>query len=118
MLLQLPCGCGRSPQYPCRGAHGEAKRLRGPLGLPGILGLQAGEDVKKLVLLYAAMKLFEEGKLSLGKAARLAGYSRTAFIDILSQHHISVLSYTEEALDEEIQKAQELAHRLDHDDHC
>jgi len=31
---------------------------------------------------------------------------------------ISVLSYTEEALDEEIQKAQELARHLDHDDHC
>src|SRR5262245_62168178 len=79
---------------------------------------ESKEGFIKLVLLYAAMKLFEGGKLSLGKAARLAGYSRIAFIDILSQHHISVLSYTEEALDEEIQKAQELAQHLDHDDHC
>jgi predicted HTH domain antitoxin len=53
---------------------------------------ESKEGFMKLVLLYAAMKLFEEGKLSLGKAARLAGYSRIAFIDILSQHHISVLS--------------------------
>jgi predicted HTH domain antitoxin len=79
---------------------------------------ESKEGFMKLVLLYAAMKLFEEGKLSLGKAARLAGYSRIAFIDILSQHHISVLSYTEEALDEEIQKAQDLTRRLGHDDHC
>jgi predicted HTH domain antitoxin len=56
--------------------------------------------------------------VELGKAARLAGYSRIAFIDILSQHHISVLSYTEEALDEEIQTAQDLTRRLGHDDHC
>ena len=79
---------------------------------------ESNEGFIKLVLLYAAMKFFEEGKISLGKAARLAGYSRITFIDILSQHHISVLSYTEAALDEEIQKAQDLAQRLDHDDHC
>jgi len=88
-----------------------------PEGLPYSLK-ESKEGFMKLVLLYAAMKFFEEGKLSLGKAARLAGYSRIAFIDVLSQHHISVLSYTEEALDEEIQKAQDLTRRLSHDAHC
>jgi predicted HTH domain antitoxin len=79
---------------------------------------ESKEGFVKLLLLYAALKLFEEGKLSLGKAATLAGYSRIAFIDILSQHHISVLNYTEEALDAEIQAAQNLAQRLEDDDHC
>jgi predicted HTH domain antitoxin len=67
------------------------------------------EGFIKLLQLYAAMKLFEEGKLSLGKAANLASYNRIAFMDILSQHHISVLHHTAEALDQEIQAAQDLA---------
>lgn len=79
---------------------------------------ESKEGLMKLLLLYAAMKLFEEGKLSLGKAARLAGYNHIAFLDILSQHPVSVLNYTEEALNEEIQTAQDLARRLEHDDHC
>jgi predicted HTH domain antitoxin len=56
---------------------------------------ESKEGFVKLLLLYAALKLFEEGKFSLGKAATLAGYSRLAFIDILGQHHISVLNYTD-----------------------
>ena len=79
---------------------------------------ESKEGFIKLLLLYAAMKLFEEGKLSLGKAASLAGYSRVAFIDVLSQHRISLLNYTEDTLDAEIQAAQNLARQLENDDHC
>lgn len=79
---------------------------------------ESKEGFVKLLLLYAAMKLFEEGKLSLGKAASLAGYSRVAFIDIFSQHHISVFNETEEALAAEIQAAQNLTQQLEDDDHC
>jgi predicted HTH domain antitoxin len=79
---------------------------------------ESKEGFVQLLLLYAAMKLFEERKLSLGKAASLAGYSRVAFIDVLSQHHISLFNYTEEALDAEIQAAQDLAQQLENDDHC
>jgi predicted HTH domain antitoxin len=74
---------------------------------------ESKEGFIKLLQLYAAMKLFEEGKLSLGKAASLAGYNRIAFIDILSQHHISVLRHTEETLDREIQAAQDMARQLE-----
>jgi len=69
---------------------------------------ESPEGFVKLIQLYAAMKLFEERKLSLGKAAKFAGYTRVAFIDILNQHHISVLNYTEEELDQEIQAAKDL----------
>jgi predicted HTH domain antitoxin len=79
---------------------------------------ESKEGFVKLLLLYAAMKLFEEGKLSLGKAANLAGYSRVAFIDVLSQHRVSLFNYTEDALDAEIQAAHELAQQLENDDHC
>jgi predicted HTH domain antitoxin len=74
---------------------------------------ESPEGFVKLLLLYAAIKLFEERKLSLGKAASLAGYNRIAFIDILSQHHISVFNYTEEALDQEIQAVQNLSQQLE-----
>jgi predicted HTH domain antitoxin len=74
---------------------------------------ESPEGFVKLIQLYAAMKLFEERKLSLGKAAKLAGYNRVAFIDILNQHHISVLNYTEEELDQEIQAAKDLAQQLE-----
>jgi predicted HTH domain antitoxin len=74
---------------------------------------ESKEGFTKLLQLYAAMKLFEEGKLSLGKAASLAGYNRIAFIDILSQHHISVLRHTDEALDQEIRAAQDMTHQLE-----
>jgi hypothetical protein len=38
------------------------------------------EDEIKLLL---AIKLFEVGKLSLGQAAQLAGFSKRSFIDVL-----------------------------------
>ncbi len=40
-----------------------------------------------------AMKFFELGRLSLGQAAELAGYSKGGFIDVLSHHGIPVVNY-------------------------
>lgn len=45
---------------------------------------------KDEALLYLAMKLYEARKLSLGKAAELAGYSVRAFVEILNKHGVSV----------------------------
>lgn len=39
---------------------------------------------------FAAVKFFELGKLSLGKAAQLAEMSKLDFIELLSKHGISV----------------------------
>lgn len=57
------------------------------------------EDEIKLLL---AIKLYEVGKLSLGQAAQLAGFSKRGFIDVLGQHHVPVLNYSAEDLREEI----------------
>ncbi|WP_414583529.1 UPF0175 family protein [Scytonema sp. PCC 10023] len=38
--------------------------------------------------LLLAVKLFETGKLSLGQAAKLAGYSERTFIDLLVNNKI------------------------------
>ncbi|NLG69865.1 MAG: UPF0175 family protein [Firmicutes bacterium] len=56
-------------------------------------------------LLYLAMKLYEARKLSLGKAAELAGYSVRAFAEILNKHGISVFRYPPDELDKDVQHA-------------
>src|SRR5439155_7767322 len=47
LWLYVPCRYRRCQKHSRPGAQGEAKRLLVPLGTTGILGLQAGEDVKK-----------------------------------------------------------------------
>lgn len=48
-----------------------------------------------------AIKLFEVGKISLGKAAKMAGFSKRAFIEILGRYKIPVFAYSPEELREE-----------------
>jgi len=57
------------------------------------------EDEARLLL---AIKLYEVGKVSLGQAAKLAGFSRRAFIDVLGRHKIPVFDYSPEELKQEI----------------
>ena len=52
--------------------------------------------------LMMAMKFFELGRLSLGQAAELAGYSKRAFIDVLGHHGIPVVNYSPSELAAEI----------------
>lgn len=59
------------------------------------------EDEVKLSL---AVKLFEEGKLSLGQAAELAGFSLRAFIEILGRRRIPVFNYSAEDLRQEFEQ--------------
>ena len=43
--------------------------------------------------LMMALKFFELGRLSLGQAAEVAGYSKLAFVDVLGQYGIPVVDY-------------------------
>lgn len=52
--------------------------------------------------LLLAVKLFETGKLSIGQAAKLAGYSKRTFIELLSKMGIPVINYPSEDLEREI----------------
>jgi predicted HTH domain antitoxin len=49
-----------------------------------------------------AIKLFQEGTVSLGKAAKLAGLDRETFIDRLSSLGIPAVDYPAEDLDQEL----------------
>ena len=49
-----------------------------------------------------AIKLFEVGKVTLGQAAKLAGFSKRAFIEILGRYKVPVYNYSPEELREEL----------------
>ena len=65
--------------------------------IPGFAGLaQVGiQDLVQEIRLMAAINYFQEKKLSLGKAADLAGCHRISFMDILAQKGIVIFDYDE-----------------------
>ena len=50
---------------------------------------------KEVTMLLAA-RLYEQGKLSLGQAAELAGYSKRTFMELLGDYGVSVFNYPAE----------------------
>ena len=52
-----------------------------------------------------ASKLYERGRLTLGQAAELAGYSKATFMELLAEYNVSVINYPPEELDEDIDNA-------------
>jgi predicted HTH domain antitoxin len=61
------------------------------------------EEWKAQILLMAALKMFELGKLSSGKAAELAGLSRVEFIEACSRYQVSSFNIPAEVLDTEVE---------------
>jgi len=55
-----------------------------------------------------AVHLFQNGLLSLGKAAELAGYGLGVFIDFLNELQVPVIDYEEEELEKEFKAVVEL----------
>lgn len=55
-------------------------------------------DLGQQIRLLAAIAFFQEKKLSLGKAAELAGLNRLSFMDLLVERNIVVFDYDESAL--------------------
>ena len=51
--------------------------------------------------LMMALKFFELGRLTLGQAAELAGYTKRGFIDVLGHYNIPVADYPAEELAKE-----------------
>ena len=54
------------------------------------------------VKLYAALMLFQLGKLSSGMAAQMAGMPRVEFLYLCGEYGISVFQYTPEELEAEL----------------
>ena len=59
---------------------------------------------KEVTMLLAA-RLYEQGKLSLGQAAELAGYSKRTFMELLGDYGVALFDLTEEELLNDVQNA-------------
>jgi predicted HTH domain antitoxin len=60
------------------------------------------KDLIQYMRLTAAIVYFQDKKLSLGKAAELAGMNRLNFMDILSRQGIVIFDYDESELRTEL----------------
>lgn len=61
-------------------------------------------DNQQLALIVAS-KLYEQGKLSLGQAAELAGLSKRVFAEMLASYNVSIFNYPASDLTKEIENA-------------
>jgi predicted HTH domain antitoxin len=52
-----------------------------------------------------ATQLYEQGKVSLGQAAELAGYSKRTFMELLGNYNVSVFNYDKQELENDIRNA-------------
>lgn len=52
-----------------------------------------------------ASKLYEKGKLSLGQAAELAGYSKRTFMELLKDYDVSIFNYPSSELEKDAENA-------------
>ena len=70
------------------------------INLPDTIDLTPKEVITAL-----AAQLYEMGKLSLGQAAELAGYSKRTFIELLENYGVSVFNFPAGDLDQDIANA-------------
>ncbi len=66
---------------------------------------QAPKEFAQEMRVAAAVKWYELGRISQGRAAEIAGLTRAAFIDALSRYRVSPFQYTAEELIEEMRDA-------------
>ena len=64
------------------------------------------------IRLMAALKMFELGKVSSGKAAQLAGMSRVEFLETCGRYRVSAFNYPLEEVEREIRKDLETSKKL------
>ncbi len=74
-----------------------------------LLSLKESKDeFAKEILFFAAMILYRKKRLSLGKAAELAGYNKIEFIEKLQKEGEFIFDYTDEEMNEIFQDAEKI----------
>ncbi|NOY61367.1 MAG: UPF0175 family protein [Calditrichaeota bacterium] len=63
------------------------------------------DDFTKEILFSSALLLYRKNKLSLGKAAELAGYNKIEFIEKLNQEKEYIFDYNDDELNEIVKDA-------------
>ena len=60
---------------------------------------------KRRVSMIVASKLYEQGRLSLGQASDVAGLTKRAFIELLSDYGVSIFNFPVSDLSKEMANA-------------
>jgi len=68
-----------------------------------LLGKEVGQLGREM-LVAAALRWFEEGRLSQGQAATMLGMKRGEFFDLLYEHHVSPVQMSVEDLEEDFRR--------------
>ncbi len=63
------------------------------------------DDFVKEILFSSALQLYRKRKLSLGKAAELAGYTKIGFIEKLNEEGEYIFDYTDDEIKEIVAEA-------------
>ena len=66
---------------------------------------ESPEELAKEIRMLAAVKFYQMGKLSSGRAAELAGISRVGFLQSLSRYEVPIFELTSEELKEDLKNA-------------
>ncbi len=61
-------------------------------------------DEREAIMIFAT-KLYEQGRLSLGQAAEIAGYSKRTFMELLSKYDVPVFNYDPAEIANDIKNA-------------
>ena len=70
------------------------------LTIPDSLDLNSKEAA-----MLIASRLYEQGRLSLGQAAELAGYSKHTFMELLGEYGVSIINYPASELARDVANA-------------
>ena len=70
------------------------------LNMPDSLGMENRE-----VAMLVASRLYEQGKLSLGQAAEVAGLSKRTFAELLGFYNVSLFNYPASDLSSDVANA-------------
>jgi predicted HTH domain antitoxin len=57
------------------------------------------------VAMFLATRLYEQGKLSLGQAAEVAGLSKRTFAELLGKYEVSIFNYPPSDLSSDVANA-------------
>ncbi len=81
----------------------EELTIKYPTGLELAVNLTKAEMEQHLRLM-AALKMYELGKISAGKASELAGLSRPQFFEACGMYRVSIFNYPPEEVESELEQ--------------
>ncbi|HDQ00196.1 MAG TPA: UPF0175 family protein [bacterium] len=62
------------------------------------------DELEAHIRLMAALKMFELGKISSGKAAEFAGISRVEFFEACNRYRVSIFNYPDDEIEAELKR--------------